>query len=282
MIVGELKDSLSDQLTAIETALRERGLALVRGWVETGKSATIVHWDVEDDNAESWRGYLDQAKASGATAVVAHAERLTAEEVEEVGNGEAGSDREQAVDEARPHIGHVSIIQLCWFAPAYPGVAFTWQRSTSWFDALADGGEEATAERPSSGLSEADRTRFAGRLAASAEFQRLGDCPEGEAVAKAVLPASVVESRWDFLSVLNLADIAVRAQLGTTPEVEQLARTLAGDARFQRARNNKQRRHAATQVLPSEVVDHRVKLALVIDLATTIYEVDLKGSRRHA
>jgi len=265
------KDTLGDTLTTIERGIRERGLAVFHAWVEIAKGTSVVHWDVEDDDAESWRGYLDQAKATGAAGVAVSAERLTAEELEEEGNGVV-----KGADEARPYIGHVGIIQLCWFTATCPGVAFRWDRSTQWFEAFYGASEDAgtghRAERVD--LSDGQIAQLADHLAANAEFQRVAEQPDGEAVAARALPPPVTMDKWGLRSVVYRAAELVKTQLAATPEVEMLAKQLAVDPKFRRATNRMQREYAAEKVLPREVMEHRTKLAVVIQRATTIAVVD--------
>src|SRR5690349_23795679 len=52
------------------------------------------------------------------------------------------------------------IIQLCWFTATCPGVAFTWDRSTQWFEAFYGASEDAgTGHRAEERVDLRDRKR---------------------------------------------------------------------------------------------------------------------------
>lgn len=283
----DLIDHLDELLAAVKRTCSEIGLSIIEGWVEEGRGVTAVHWNTDDN--DSWRLFLTKAKELGASFVVLFAQRLTDEQWNadwEEAQEHGDEDRLQQLEGVKPHIGHVAVVELKSFATNLPGVVVEWNRKAPWVDDFYGTGEDVdgTSAGPrASRLSESEVDHLAAELAANAEFQRVAlDTDKAEAVAKRLLPTKAVNADWGLYAVLRTAVNLVRERMEEAPEVRRLADQLARDPKFQRAKNAKQRRYAAEQVLGPEIAHHPTILSLVIERATTVYDIDIREGRSPA
>lgn len=278
-------DSLAQQLIAIEEWSSESGITLVSGVIQESKNATAVHWRADDP--ASWRGFLAQAKTLGASFVVLRESRMTPEDLESaLGDAREHDNAERVKDlaECDHHVGHIWGIDLRWLAPSHPGVVFVWVYLTPWSDAVF-GGEEEEKEGGAPGesdqrLSEPEKSKLAAKVAADAEFQRVPLGDGGLEVARRLVPPKIADlDNWDLHRIAREAREIADKELGRSSQVKQLADALARDAGFQRAKKQAQRVYAAEKFLPPDVVEHRPKFEIILEKATTIYEVDLRPGR---
>ncbi|MGH9579524.1 MAG: hypothetical protein ACRD2R_00910 [Terriglobales bacterium] len=148
--------SLRDDMTAF---IEGHGLRRFHGFV--GEEVQTVLWDAEDE-FESWKDYVELAKASGATFLTVHEGALESGDVDSLVERlrrAPGSDPDD-MDEARwlrTWVGKTGFVQLGW---PWQGTVFLYEVSTPWYERyqrlldLADEFDPTTIEGPGSDLDE--------------------------------------------------------------------------------------------------------------------------------
>jgi hypothetical protein len=123
--------SLKDDMIAF---VEGHGLRRFPGLVEYEKVPSVT-WKAEG-NPDSWKDFVELAKASGASFLVMDAWRLDREEldliIEQLSNAEFTNDED--VEEARwlrTYIGKTGFVQLGF---AYQGVMMVFEASTEWYE----------------------------------------------------------------------------------------------------------------------------------------------------
>lgn len=122
--------SLKDDMTAF---IEGHGLRRFRGYVNEDVSS--VMWD-SGDNPDSWKDFVEVAKASGATFLTMNDVVLQREDldflVDRLRNGMYTSDED--IEEARwlrAYVGRTGFVQLGW---PYQGILFLYEVSNEWYD----------------------------------------------------------------------------------------------------------------------------------------------------
>jgi hypothetical protein len=122
--------SLKDDMTAF---IEGHGMRRFRGFV--GEEVSSITWST-GDNPESWKDFVELAKASGCAFLTMSDMVLEKEEldflIERLRNANHPSDED--IEEARllrTHVGRTGFVQLGW---PHQGVMFLYEASTEWYD----------------------------------------------------------------------------------------------------------------------------------------------------
>src|SRR5436305_270684 len=123
--------SLKDDMTAF---IEGHGMRRFSGYVTD--EVPSVNWE-SGDNPDSWKDFVELAKAAGATFLTMNDVVLEKEEVDflierlrNASDAGAGDDEEEA-RLLRIYIGKTGFIQLGW---PHQGVMFVYEISTQWYD----------------------------------------------------------------------------------------------------------------------------------------------------
>jgi hypothetical protein len=122
--------SLKDDMTAF---IEGHGLRRFHGYVNEDVSS--VMWD-PGENPESWKDFVELAKASGAPFLTMSDVVLEREEVDDLVDRLSKSmySRPEDVEEARwlrTYVGRTGFVQLGW---PYQGILFLYEVSNEWYD----------------------------------------------------------------------------------------------------------------------------------------------------
>lgn len=127
-----------DDLTAIKddmvAFIEGHGMRRFHGYVDYEEVQSIM-WDTSD-NPESWKDFVELAKASAASFLTMHSWALKREDLDELvrrlSNAEYSNDED--VEDARwlrTYVGKTGFVQLGW---AYQGSMFLYEANTEWYD----------------------------------------------------------------------------------------------------------------------------------------------------
>ena len=123
--------TLSDDMVAF---IEGHGMRRFCGYVHSDEVPTVL-WD-SGDKSESWKDFVELAKASNAPFLTMNSFHLNREEIDWIVESLQNSHfaDEEELDEAkwlRSHIGHTGFVQLGW---AHQGVIFLYENSTPWYE----------------------------------------------------------------------------------------------------------------------------------------------------
>lgn len=128
-----MTDDLSSLKDDMKAFIEGHGMRRFRGYV--GDEVPTIEWE-EDGNPESWKDFVEMAKAAGAPFLTVNDEVLDREDldflIERLRNSNYPNDED--IEEARwlrTYIGKTGYIQL-----GYPfqGLMFVFEISTDWYD----------------------------------------------------------------------------------------------------------------------------------------------------
>ena len=123
--------TLSDDMVAF---IEGHGMRRFCGYVHSDEVPTVL-WD-SGDKSESWKDFVELAKASNAPFLTMNSFHLNREEIDWIVESLQNSHfaDEEELDEAkwlRSHVGHTGFVQLGW---AHQGVIFLYENSTPWYE----------------------------------------------------------------------------------------------------------------------------------------------------
>ncbi len=123
--------TLKDDMTAF---IEGHGMRRFFGFVNY-EEVQAVMWE-SGDNPDSWKDFVELAKAAGAAFLTMHSWMLRREDVEELTERiqEAQYTGDDDMEEARwlrSYIGKTGFVQLGW---AYQGTIFLFESSTEWYE----------------------------------------------------------------------------------------------------------------------------------------------------
>ena len=105
--------------------------------VYVGEEVPTVVWE-DDSNADSWKDFVETAKAAGAAFVTMSEVVLEKEDLEllleELQETNFPDEESPLIDEAQSlatHVGRVGYIQLCF---AHQGIVFLHEHTTAWYE----------------------------------------------------------------------------------------------------------------------------------------------------
>ena len=140
---------MADDLTTVKddmTAFIEgQGMRRFHGYVDT-EEVPAVAWD-HGNNPESWKDFVELAKAAGSTFLVMHSFTLSREDVDYVvdtlrNSTFADDDDMEEARWLRSYVGKTGFVQLSW---PNSGIMFVYEASTSWherYERLSEMAEE--------------------------------------------------------------------------------------------------------------------------------------------
>ena len=123
--------SLKDDMTAF---VEGHGMRRFHGYVHADEVPSVA-W-AAGDNPESWKDFVELAKAAGAPLLTMNSFTLSREDVDWIVESLRNSHfaDEDELDEAtwlRAYIGRTGFVQLGW---PHQGVVFLYELSTEWYD----------------------------------------------------------------------------------------------------------------------------------------------------
>lgn len=130
--------SLPDDLTNLKDDMiafvEGHGMRRFPGFVHYDEVQCIV-WD-SGDNTDSWKDFVELAKASGTPFLTMHSWTMTRDELEELGRRLTGAQfvNDEDLEEARwlrTYLGKTGSLQLGW---PYQGSVMLYEISTEWCD----------------------------------------------------------------------------------------------------------------------------------------------------
>jgi hypothetical protein len=123
--------SLKDDMIAF---IEGHGMRRFHGYVDYDEVQSVM-WEARD-NPESWKDFVELAKASAAPFLTMHSWRLDREDLEElirrISNAEySNSEDLEDARWLRTYTGKTGFVQLGW---AYQGTIFLFESNTEWYE----------------------------------------------------------------------------------------------------------------------------------------------------
>ena len=129
-----MQDDLHTVKDDMVAFIEGHGMRRFQGYVNPEEVPTVA-WET-GDNPESWKDFVELAKAAGTTFLTMNAVELHREDVDYIvdtlrNSNFADDDDMEDARWLRAYIGKTGYVQLGW---AYSGIIFTFDASTEWYE----------------------------------------------------------------------------------------------------------------------------------------------------